>query len=214
MKRITLISAIIIGMMCSNTQKVQAQNNKGEFVASAGAGYSVLFAVLNSLGSYSSNITNGTITSNGIPVISVAGDYALSDRFSLGLGVGYQSTGFTVTGFSDSSNGLTNQSATVDISRLNIGLRPLFHFGSNPNIDPYLGFRVGVSIWNVGSSSTDPNFNYASKLTGALPSFQALFGLKGYFTPMIGAHIEVAIGTPYLVEAGLSFKFGGTVGGK
>ena len=73
---------------------------------------------------------------------------------------------------------------------------------------------MGVSIWNVGSSSTDPNFNYASKLTGALPSFQALFGLKGYFTPMIGAHIEVAIGTPYLVEAGLSFKFGGTVGGK
>jgi hypothetical protein len=212
MKRITLISAIIVGMMLSNTKQVQAQNNKGEFVASAGAGYSVLFGVIGSLGSLSANVSGGSVTSSSIPVISVAGDYALSDRFSLGLGVGYQSAGFTVNGFTDTTNGLTNQSATVDISRLNIGIRPLFHFSSNPNIDTYIGFRVGVSIWNVGTSSTDPNFNYDSKLTGALPSFQALFGLKGYFTPMIGAHIEIAIGTPYLVEAGLSFKFGGPEG--
>lgn len=215
MKKLTIIAIIIAGLMCGTSHQVKAQNQQGEFVASAGGGYSLIFAVLNSLGSYSNNVTGGTITSIGIPEINATGDYALSSRFSLGLGIGYQSGGFTVKGFSDSSNGLVNQSATIDISRLNIGIRPIFHFGSNPDVDFYMGFRVGVSIWNVGLTSTDPNFNFLGKFTGTLPSFQALLGFKGYFSPVVGAHIEVAVGTPYFVEAGLSFRFGNTgAGGK
>lgn len=214
MKKLTLVAIIIAGLMCSTSQKAKAQNQQGEFVTSAGVGYSLIFAILSSLGTSSSNVTNGNVSGSSIPEINVAGDYAFSSRFSLGLGVGYQSGGFKVANFYDSTNGLANQNASITVSRLNIGIRPLFHFGTKPNIDAYLGFRVGVSIWNLGVTSTDPNYNFAGKFTGALPSFQALFGIKGYFTPVVGAHIELAIGTPYFIEAGVCFRFGNTgIGG-
>jgi hypothetical protein len=208
MKKITLTAILIIGVMLSTGNHAKAQNQKGEFVASAGAGYSVLFAVISSLGSSSANVTNGTVSISTIPEINTTADYGLSDKFSLGLGIGYQSATISVNGFNDTANGYTNQNASVSISRLNIGIRPIFHFGSNPNIDFYLGFRVGVSIWSFGVSSTDPNYSFGGKFTGALPSFQALIGLKGYFSPLVGGHIEFAIGTPYLIEAGVSFRFG------
>ncbi|HTB05624.1 MAG TPA: hypothetical protein VK806_01640 [Bacteroidia bacterium] len=206
MKKITLIGAIIIGIMFSPTKQVKAQNNQGEFVASAGVGYSLIFSLLNY------GLNNGANVSTSItPAISVAGDYSINGRFSLGLGIGYQSMKTGVTNYNDSANGYYNQSFNISLSRLNIGIRPLFHFGSNPNVDFYLGFRVGVSIWSFSSTSTDPNYN-APGLRGTLPSFQALMGFKGYFSPVVGAHIEVAVGTPYFLEAGLSFRFGGTVG--
>ncbi|MCD4793750.1 MAG: hypothetical protein K8R54_10975 [Bacteroidales bacterium] len=33
------------------------------------------------------------------------------------------------------------------------------------------------------------------------------FGIRGYFTDNIGAHIEFAIGSPYFLAGGINFRF-------
>jgi len=210
MKKLSLLAILIAGLICSTGQQAKAQNQKGEFVASAGAGYSVLFGVISSLGSVSNAASGGVLSISTIPEINTTGDYGMSDHFSLGVGIGYQSCSITDDNFTDSSTGATGQNATVRISRLNIGFRPVWHFGNNPNIDFYFGMRVGVSIWSFGVTTTDPNFGFQGVFSGAVPSFQTFVGLKGYFSPVVGAHLELGIGTPYLVEAGLSFRFGNT----
>jgi hypothetical protein len=202
MKKITITIAVIVGVLFFNSKEVNAQNREGQVVVDAGLGYSLIFAVpgiLISDGSYSSH--------SATPAINATADYALLDRFSLGLGITYQSV---TLNYADYYNNVTGAPETysTSISRLNIGIRPLYHFASRKRIDLYIGARFGLSIWN-NANANDPYNSGSSTYSGTLPSFQALFGVRKYFSHHVGAHVEFALGTPYFMEAGISVKFGG-----
>ena len=210
MKKLTLIAIFIGSLLFSTANHAKAQNQQGEITVNAGAGYSLIFAIIDPL--VKASITSGNVTSNAPPVFNGTVDYAFNSWFSLGIGIGYQSITVNINNFTDSNNTpyLYNQNASASVSRLNIGLRPCFHLGKNPNVDPYFGLKVGVSIWSFALTSTDPNYNLPLPYSGTVPAFQAFFGLKGYFLPFMGAHFEIAVGSPYFIEAGLNFRFGNT----
>ncbi|HSY77289.1 MAG TPA: hypothetical protein VK890_10555, partial [Bacteroidia bacterium] len=93
--------------------------------------------------------------------------------------------------------------------RTNIALRYLLHFGHGQNNDTYIGTRVGASWWTdtpVAPSTYKSLWQWGPQYNIPKPSFQILFGYRGYFSRVIGIHLEVGIGTPYLAEAGINFK--------
>jgi hypothetical protein len=105
------------------------------------------------------------------------------------------------------------------ISRTNIAGRLLFHVPWKfKHVDLYGGFRVGESIWhdipapyNTNSHTIlFPNSNatayFINEPNESVPSFQYLQGLRVYINDFIGINCEMGIGSPYLVEGGLSIR--------
>jgi hypothetical protein len=208
MKKISLSLLLAVVALFSGINNAKAQNETGQVSVSAGVGFSVLFGVINIA---ENQATDEGITHSTLPALNMNIDYGISPKFSLGLGVGYQSTTINYTNYeATTSSGYDSlYNFGVTISRLNIGLRPIYHFGKNDKLDIYTGGRIGLSIWSISTTASVPGYSGPFQYSGVLPSFQYLFGMKAYFTPSFGAHFEVAIGTPYLIEAGLNYRFGG-----
>ena len=200
-----LLCFIASGMLFSSS--INAQREQNQVVVSAGMGYSIGQALLKAI----LNATleaSGTNTVSSIPIINVMADYGITENFS--LGVAYSFNKFS---WSDSIIDTSGVISSVDLSaaRHNIGVRPLFHFGNNEKVDLYTGARLGTSIWALSGSATDSQGNSTGASTDiptGVVTVQALFGVRTYFTDVIGANFEVGIGNaPYFVAGGLSFKF-------
>ncbi|HSY76399.1 MAG TPA: hypothetical protein VK890_06060, partial [Bacteroidia bacterium] len=79
---------------------------------------------------------------------------------------------------------------------------------STSNMQVYCGFRGGVSYWTDIVTPT-PSANSTVQPTvpnnTAYPSIQAPIGVR-FFAGPIGFHVEAALGTPYFIEGGLTFR--------
>lgn len=143
------------------------------------------------------------------PNVGITADYGLNRKWSFGLAASYQSEIVR-----DNDYSLLNPNK---LTRTNWALRLLKHLSKrNPNIDDYIGLRVGYSYWidkpiltgeNQYSSGVVPPFYFINKPNAFVPSFQVLYGLRGYISSSMGIHFEIGIGSPYLAEGGLSFRF-------
>lgn len=199
-----LLCFIASGMLFSNS--INAQREQNQVVVSAGMGYSIGQAIFK--GILNAIEAGGTNTVSSIPIINVMVDYGISENFSLGAAYSFNSFSW-----SDSSIDPSGVITSVDLSaaRHNIGLRPLFHFGNNEKVDLYTGARLGTSIWSLSGSATDSQGNdtgASTDIPAGVVTVQALFGVRTYFTDVIGANFEVGIGNaPYFVAGGLSLKF-------
>jgi hypothetical protein len=198
-----------------------AQNSPNEFVVSGGVGFSLvpLLVDINSLGNYSSNSNSYSgstaYTNSSIPAISGAVDYGIFNEFSIGAGLTYQTCTVNVSDWFNQFTGL-NENVTENISRLNIRVRISAHwdFADNHAWEMYGGIGVGYSFWTDGNNANDPTFpsdapwdlGVGSK---KLVSIQGFLGIRGYFTENVGAHVEVAVGSPYFFDIGLNLRFGG-----
>ncbi len=80
-----------------------------------------------------------------------------------------------------------------------------------------MGFRAGLSFWHDDTYTVDtinpiqmvylkPPAYFIGKSDLVVPSFQYLLGLRVYPSKYIGVHFEFGIGSPYLIEGGLTFK--------
>lgn len=214
MKKTLFFAGAALSFLFFNASGTFAQSSPGQIVSNTGVGYSTMFGTLipdainvgNSINN-AFGLSPETISWSAIPAISETVDVGLTHHFSMGIGVGYQSGTET---FSNYINSVTYQSETVKeiYSRTNYGVRLTIHFANSGKLDPYLGTRLGMSMWSVSNNANDPNFAN-SKGSLSLPSFQEYFGIRFYATPLLGFHMEVAVGTPYLAEAGVTLKFGG-----
>jgi len=131
------------------------------------------------------------------------------DKFSLGVATAYEKIAFKYT--DDQYNGSTTTKYNYEIgfSRLNIAVRPLFHFGNNDDMDLYSGLRIGTNRWSTIVKSDDPNFD-ETDITGVnLGAFgvQVLFGMRYFFNENIGIQTEIGIGAPYVAEFGMCIGF-------
>ena len=154
-------------------------------------------------------------TNSSGPAFNVSADYGIFKELSIGGGITYQSCSVTVPGWYNQYT-YKNENVIENISRVNFRLRITAHwdFSDDHLWEMYGGAAVGESVWNDANNAHDPNFPCDAPWnmnvgTSKLVSFQGYLGLRGYFTENLGAHLELAVGSPYFVETGISFRFGG-----
>lgn len=191
-------------LMTTFVFNAQAQNSEGTSVATVGLGYSFFNNIIKtSLESYTE------VEVKSVPTIAITFDHSLTDNFSLGFAGAYQSvTGeFTNTYFDENFNSQT-ETAKTSISRINIAIRPLFHYGNSDKLDMYSGLRVGYLIRNVTVESDDPNGVFLDDLDGNRFALGLVpFGFRYFFSDNLGINMDLQIGTPYVVSGGVAFQF-------
>jgi len=215
MKKIsTLFTGLaVIGLALFSNQKAAAQKEAGQSVVTLGVGESLVGSIFSVA---SSSTSGGSYSISHSPAILGMYDYGLSDRFSIGAAFSYQSFSTAYTNYSyynSTTGGAYYGSWTDKITRINYAVRALFHFGDNENFDPYFGLRLGFTNWSASTTNPDPNYatdnGFGVTIKGAIAP-QVVFGVRYFFTPLIGVNLEAAIGSPYYASAGVNFKFGGS----
>lgn len=196
MKKFSIIFAAVAVFSFSNLN-LFAQNYKSTISVDAGASMVVTFYKAYV---YTQENTSDNYDYSSLPVMQVTYDYMITDWLSAGVAGSYQQFKFTVP----------NEDILINIKRSNIALRGLFHYGKLDRIDMYSGIRLGFTFWNSDIDPDDPTIYIIedSKYSDFTFSPQLIaFGIRGYFTDNIGAHIELAIGSPYFLAGGINFRF-------
>jgi len=147
---------------------------------------------------------------DGSAATTIAYDYRFGRVFSLGGAVGFQS--IDINGFRNSE---TNESISgaIDINRIFLSGRTLFHYGKNPKWDLYSGVRVGATVWNVNSTVDQDDFTLGtgfnfSRGTAVLPHVVPIpFGFKYYPDDRVMIGAELAAGSPHFIAFQAGFRF-------
>ena len=222
MKKILLFITLIISQL-SFAQNMETRNT---FTLSSGRS---LFAAARktAIPNDTLKFTDGKVHAS--PTIQGTWDFAVNDWLSVGLAASYNQA---TVAFNDitikkiTSKPIGNASAKV--ARTSLAARVLFHYGKG-KFDLYSGGRLGVGLWygKVGATINDALFTdllstvgignnfITSRLNGkklrggfALPQVQVIpFGMRYYITDNLGVNGEVAIGAPYYVNLGASYRF-------
>lgn len=202
MKKLILSLAVVLASVSfSNAQAIQA----GNIQVTGGIGYSLIGSLFNATID-AATTTDPDVEGGGTPVINGMVDYAVGDRFTIGLAGSYQSFNIRYTDDYATSQGENSGNAyKTKWNCLNIGLRPLFHVGNSESLDLYVGARISKTIWSYSSGNSDDQSEDGGV---SLPGIgvQPLFGGTYYFTDNIGLNMEIGIGT-YLTAIGLNAKF-------
>jgi opacity protein-like surface antigen len=151
---------------------------------------------------YSSNVTS-------MPAFQMTYDYQVNNWFSIGAAGSYQMMGVKVKNWSyyDESDNLVTEDFKTSLNRLNVAVRPLFHYGNMERFDMYSGLRIGYTKWNVSTTSTDPNYDALKLVKGGHVAFQlVMFGLRAYVTDNIGLNCELGLGGPHYFAVGLNVR--------
>ena len=175
---------------------LSAQTLEGQSTIGVQTGFSLASALF-SLSEIDANVDASTP-----PAVQLTYDYALTDRLSLGGGVSYQNFKLAYTGYGDAK-----ESFDVRLSRFNLGIRALFHYGNSETMDMYSGLRIGLSNWSLDVGTDDPNFDPPKANGPAFAPQLVLFGIRGYFTENLGIGGELAAGAPHLVSLGVYYRF-------
>lgn len=195
---------LLVSLMTAFVFNAQAQKSEGTSVATLGLGYSFFNNIIkNSLESYTD------LEVKSVPTIAFSFDHSLTDNFSIGVAGAYQNVSgeFTNTYFDENFDSQT-ETAKTTISRINLAIRPLFHYGSSDKLDMYSGLRVGYLIRNVTIDSDDPNGDFLGDLDGNRFALGLVpFGFRYFFTDNLGMNMDLQIGTPYVVSGGIAFQF-------
>lgn len=198
--KLFLLSLAVVCM----SSAVKAQNEEGQSVVTLGAGYSLVNNIVKSgLETYSD------VNVKSVPTIALTYDYGLTDNFSLGVAAAYQSVSgeFTNTYF-DNNLDLQTETAKSSFSRMNIAIRPLFHYGGSDKLDLYSGLRVGMLFRNSEVESEQENIDLFGDLSGSRVSIGIVaFGMRYFVSDNIGINMDLQVGTPYIMSAGVAARF-------
>ncbi len=208
MKKFKLLAATAVMAVCVALPKnAEAQKFQGQIVPFGAAGYSVAGIMFTLI---SDGLNAVDVKSSKTPVIIGGLDYGVSDRFSIGGVYTYQGLTAKYNAYTVDSTGLTVTGDFKDVlSRQSIGLRPLFHFGDNDDLDVYGGARFSYVWWNYSSSRTDVDWTNIFEGFGSPIKFQAVFGARYFFSEPVGIGMEFAFGPTYYMNIGLHARFGG-----
>lgn len=143
------------------------------------------------------------------PVYSINIDYSLYRKYSLGIGVAWQSMKINPYVYNNLPyyTGGPDETAVENLTRLNAGARFLYHIRNDDEKDFYVGFRTGLSFWT--DHSNPPGFNSEGGL-GTKPSIQGIIGLRKDITDYLGIYLEGAVGSPYFANTGIYLKMNTT----
>ncbi len=133
-------------------------------------------------------------------------EHALDDRVGLGVNVAY--VGATVSYLDKSyvvdSTTMTFYKQTINWSSYSILARFNFHFANYERFDPYWGFGVGYRGATRKVTDNDPNYNRDVSSNTWFPlGLEVTVGARYYFTPAVGAYMEVGIAKA-IIQFGIS----------
>ena len=136
--------------------------------------------------------------------VNITADYCFDKRISIGACFAYQNlTDNPIKG------GIVLNYETEFIQRYNYSIRVIYHPFNLKMKNFYCGVRLGVSVWvdyTVNPTNLTNNPAYITIQNPFDPSFQVFGGYRIIFADLIGLHIEAGIGTPYLIEGGVTVK--------
>ncbi|MBT8326089.1 MAG: hypothetical protein KJP21_00110 [Bacteroidia bacterium] len=182
------------------------QNTQGESVVTVDVGYSLA-------GNFIKNFIDladddAEVETSLTPVIMVGFDHALTDVFSIGIQGAYQGIGADFQHEYNDGGTLVTENVETTINRINVAIRPNFHYGGSENLDMYSGMRIGLQSFGTTHNSKDPDFSALNDLDNSRLSVGAtLFGFRYFVTENFGMNMELGVGVPYAVLAGINFKF-------
>ena len=224
-KKTYIISCLLLLLfIVAGNKKIAAQNSKYEIVTGIGFGYSLAPMLVNmqaqqNWGNYNYKSYPPvlfTISSSG--VLNATIDYGLCKVLSIGGGISYQYFTVNANAYTN-SRADTFENVTENIGKLNVRMRLIAHwdFDNNHLWEFYGGVGIGASYWSDNNNSGDPNFPDDSPYeTARVLSLQGLIGVRRYSRNTskhpnnnIGIHLELAVGSPYFIDGGLNFRFGG-----
>ena len=191
MKKLFFLVLTAVVFAVAPTNEINAQQESGQVVVSAGAGYSLISRILSG--------TNQT----SLPPVYLNVDYGVTENFSIGLAGSYSSYSYDDVITTIDANGNTVEEAfSVSGTRNTIAGRALFHFGDNPNLDQYAGLRAGMTLWGY----SDSGLLTEDDLNGNVFSFRILYGARAYLTDNLAVNLEIGLGSPYLFNGGISYR--------
>lgn len=172
-----------------------AQTLSGESVISANAGFSLAGAL------FGLADIDGNVDASAPPALQFSYDYAITEKLSLGGGLSYQKFGLAYTDYGDAM-----EDFDVRLSRFNLALRGLFHYGGQEQVDMYSGLRLGLSNWSVKGGTSDPDYE-PPKANGITIAPQLiLFGIRAYVAGNLGLNAELGVGGPHFFTVGLNYR--------
>lgn len=218
-----IIVPLLLIVFCFPKNNCYAQNERGEIVINAGVGASPGFdgdvsfgngptfpatTILTTLPSYNTDNPPGITCYSIIPNIGGTADINVGHHVSMGVAASYQSETLNWRPENQFPSPFTDK-----ITRTNTALRFLYHTAwVSKHYDPYIGIRVGYSFWTDVPSPQNMEWTGVSETTfiskpgEAQFSFQVVGGIHLYINNFFGLHVEAGIGSPYLVEGGLTFR--------
>lgn len=190
MRKLLVLIFVVFAFTFSND--VKAQQESGQVVLSAGAGYSVISKLL----SVGENVQS-------IPPLYLNADYGITNNLSIGLAGSYSSISYDdVLISTDDMGNIIEEDVNVQGSRNTVAARVLFHFGDNPKLDQYAGLRAGMTFWGWNDESLVDEENLSANNL----SYRILYGMRAYLTDNLGVNLEIGIGSPYFFNGGISYR--------
>jgi hypothetical protein len=214
MKKIILSTFILFAL---NT--IQAQQLKGQKVASVKLGFSATGLMINAIGSGSNNSgSNGGdvftiegVTTNKFPAISATFDYGITDMFSIGGLASYQAFSGTISNYIGIEGKDTISLPKIDFNlrRIYVGFIPKIHWKTeNDNTDLYSAVRVGYVLWANHIEAQNNKIDALNNFNGGRPAIGIVpIGVNFYFNEYFGGNAELAIAAPYLLSIGACYRF-------
>jgi hypothetical protein len=227
---------VVLFFFISHASFIDGQQRAWQIVINAGEGYSPEFdgdislfssypwypvgTILGVIDNPQSNDYPSDFSCTSItPNIGGTVDVGVMEYFSIGIASSYQSevANWIIINrnFPLPPNSFPNSDR---ITRINIAVRLLAHMPvdwTSKYLDTYAGIRLGESRWHDIPSSDNMNYPYYYSQTKAyfinksdriVPSFQGIIGLRFFPIYNLGIHVEIGIGSPYLVEGGVTFR--------
>jgi hypothetical protein len=193
--------ACLIFLVLADSNISYAQKSKGESILSGSIGLSIWNLLVGAAGASDSLKTAST------PTFSLIYDYGLSEHFSIGASLAYNSFSITKPDhtFVGANGNLVYDQLKYKASRVNIAVRPLFHWGKNEIMDWHAGMRLGYSLWTTALETRDPYYSNTYDQTSGY-SAQVLFGARTYFNEYLSLLFDIGIGAPYFASIGISMK--------
>jgi len=140
-------------------------------------------------------------------------------NLSVGIAASYQEATMEWTPGAPGPDSPDGYVFSDNVSRTNVALRVLYHPPlRSKHFDIYYGIRYGKSYWHDTPSDTNTvvyttgngkvsNTSYfLQNQNMVVPSFQMLMGMRFYFADFFALHLEAGIGSPYLIEGGITFR--------
>jgi len=186
--KITIVAAAFL-IMGFNSAKAQAFESGKSFIH-VGYGYSVF-----NPSSLVADSVQGVNSSNLGP-INLMYEYAVGDKFGIGVDVGYSvgKLDYADSYYSYSDSLFVEGTSRYEKTKLTVNLRGNVHFGNNDKFDPYLGFGIGYRMVNREWDYANPDF-VSDEFEALIPvSLMLRFGTRFMFTDNIGAFVEGGIG--------------------
>jgi outer membrane protein W len=202
MKKALFVMAVLV-MAFSVTTKAQDNEggafSKGSSYVNLGYGFGSIWKNLFKL---TAGFSGGAYKVTSTGPFSLAYEYGVSDKISVGVIAGYSQVKGTYTDASFPSDNYVDK-----LTNFSVIARGNYHFGHSEKFDPYIG--IGLGYYNFKFESIDAggvSTGNAFAIPGAF-GFNGQLGAKYFFSTNFGIFAEVGYVAGGIGQVGVALKF-------